>query len=50
MKQGLLEWALVTGFLVLAAAGAVALFGDEIHAALAARPAASAPPAVRPHP
>ncbi|HET8539691.1 MAG TPA: hypothetical protein VFL83_07445 [Anaeromyxobacter sp.] len=54
MKQGVTEWALVTAFLALAAAGAVAIFGDEIRAALgvgptartrAARPAPAAPAA-----
>ena len=31
-RQGLVELLLVTGFLVVAAAGAVALFGDELRA------------------
>jgi hypothetical protein len=53
MKRGVTEWALVTAFLALAAAGAVAIFGDEIRAALgvrsparaaATRPAPAAPP------
>ncbi len=43
MKQGVTEWALVTAFLALAAAGAVAIFGDEIRAALGVRPSAAAP-------
>ena len=37
MKQGLLEWALVTAFLAVAAAGAVHLWGDEIRVAFGAR-------------
>ena len=49
MKQGVTEWALVTAFLALAAAGAVAIFGDEIRGALGVRPAARAP-APRPAP
>jgi hypothetical protein len=44
MKRGLVEYALVTAFLALAAAGAIAIFGDEIRAALGLR-AAPAPPA-----
>jgi hypothetical protein len=40
MRQGVTEWAFVTAFLALAAAGAVAIFGDEIRAALGVRPAA----------
>jgi hypothetical protein len=44
MKQGLVEYALVTAFLALAAAGAIALFGDEIRGALGMRPP-SPPPA-----
>ena len=55
-RQGLAELLLVTAFLALAAAGAVALFGDELRQALGrrpppalpapvARPAAPAPPA-----
>ncbi len=48
MRQGLVEWALVTAFLALAAAGAVALFGDEIRGALGVRPhAPAAAPAPR---
>jgi hypothetical protein len=39
-KQGWVEWALVTAFLALAAAGAVAVFGDEIREALGVRPGA----------
>lgn len=42
-RQGLLELLLVTGFLALAAAGAVALFGDELRQAFGARPAAAEP-------
>jgi hypothetical protein len=34
MKPGVSEWALVTAFLALAAAGAIAVFGDEIRGAL----------------
>jgi hypothetical protein len=59
MRQGLVEYAFVTAFLVLAAAGAVAIFGDELRAALgvgsgaaahgvAARPPPAAPPAPAP--
>ena len=44
MKQGLVEWALVTAFLVLAAAGATALFGDEIRGAFGVGPAPAAMP------
>jgi hypothetical protein len=50
MKRGLVEWAFVTAFVALAAGGAIALFGDELRAALglgpapAAAPAAAAPP------
>jgi len=43
-RQGLVELLLVTAFLALAAAGAVALFGDELRQALG-RPA---PPAAAP--
>lgn len=44
-NRGLVEYLLLTAFLALAAAGAVAVFGDEIRAALGlSRPAA---PAVR---
>lgn len=39
-RQGLVELVLLTGFLALAAAGAVALFGDELRQAFGARPAA----------
>jgi hypothetical protein len=45
MKQGVTEWAFVTAFVALAAAGAVAIFGDEIRAALGVRPAARPAPA-----
>jgi len=48
VRQGLVEWALVTGFLALAAAGAVAIFGDEIRGALGVR--APAAPASAPRP
>ena len=37
MRQGLLEFAFVTAFLALAVAGALAIFGDEIRAALGLR-------------
>jgi hypothetical protein len=46
MKQGLVEYALVTAFLALVAVGALAVFGDEIRGALGLRTApapASAP-------
>jgi hypothetical protein len=46
-RRGLLEVLLVTGFLALAATGAVALFGDELRQAFGAGatgPAAAAPP------
>lgn len=42
-RQGLVELLLLTGFLALAAAGVVALFGDELRGALGGRPAAAAP-------
>ncbi len=41
-RQGLVEYLLVTAFLVLAAAGTAAVFGDEIRAAFGV-PAAPAP-------
>ena len=41
------EWALVTAFLAVAAAGAIAIFGDEIRAALGVRPVPRAPAAAR---
>jgi hypothetical protein len=50
MKQGLVEYALVTAFLALAAAGAFALFGDELRGALGLRPPAAAAPAASPTP
>jgi hypothetical protein len=43
MRQGLVEYAFLTAFLALAAAGALALFGDEIRGALGLRSAAPAP-------
>jgi hypothetical protein len=43
-RQGLLELALLVGFLTLAAAGAVALFGDELRQAFGARPPAAQRP------
>jgi hypothetical protein len=46
VKHGVTEWALVTAFLALAAAGAIAVFGDEIREALGVRPPAR-PPAPR---
>jgi Flp pilus assembly pilin Flp len=42
MRQGLVEYAFLTAFLALAAAGALALFGDEIRGALGLRAAAPA--------
>ncbi len=36
-REGLREYALVTAFLALAAAGAVILFGDQIRSALGLR-------------
>lgn len=48
MRQGLVEYALVTAFLALAAAGAVALFGDEIRGALGLRAPPAPPPASAP--
>ncbi len=36
-REGLREYALVTAFLALAAAGAVILFGDQIRGALGLR-------------
>jgi hypothetical protein len=47
MKRGLVEYALVTAFLALAAAGAIAIFGGELRAALGLGPA-PAPPAAAP--
>jgi hypothetical protein len=46
-RQGLAELLLLTGFLALAAAGAAALFGEELRQAFGARPAAAAPPTAR---
>lgn len=48
VKQGLLEYALVAAFLALAAAGAIALFGDELRGALGLRPPAAAAPSPPP--
>jgi hypothetical protein len=48
VKQGLVEYALVTAFLALAAAGALAVFGDEIRGALGLGPAANPPSALAP--
>ena len=50
MRQGLVEYALVTAFLALAAAGAIAIFGDEIRGALGLRapPAPASAPAPEP--
>jgi hypothetical protein len=36
-REGLREYALVTAFLILAAAGAIILFGEQIRAALGLR-------------
>jgi len=44
-RQGLVELLLLTGFLALAAAGTVALFGEELRQAFGARPGAGAPAA-----
>jgi hypothetical protein len=49
MKHDVTEWAIVTAFLAAVAAGAIAMFGDEIRTALgvdpgARRPAVTAPP------
>jgi hypothetical protein len=43
MRQGLAEYAFLVAFLALAAAGAVAVFGDELRVALGIRPAAPPP-------
>ncbi|WP_242394660.1 hypothetical protein [Anaeromyxobacter oryzisoli] len=37
-RRGLTEYLFLIGFLVLAAAGAVAVFGDELRAAFGVRP------------
>jgi hypothetical protein len=42
-RRGLIELLLVTGFLALAAAGAVALFGDELRQAFGVGPSAAGP-------
>ena len=54
VRRGLVEWAVVTAVLALAAAGAAHVFGDEIRAAFGVHPpssthpgAASAAPAPR---
>ena len=39
------EWALVTAFLAVAAAGAIAIFGDDIRAALGIAPVDPTAPA-----
>jgi hypothetical protein len=44
-NRGLVEYLLLTAFLALAAAGAVAVFGEELRAALGLSP--PAPAAVR---
>jgi hypothetical protein len=49
-RHGLAEYVLVMGFLALAAAGAVALFGDDIRTAFGVRPPPSATRAARPAP
>jgi Flp pilus assembly pilin Flp len=41
-RRGLAEYLLLVGFLVVAAAGAIALFGDEIRGAFGVPPAAPA--------
>ncbi|HEX9402450.1 MAG TPA: hypothetical protein VF912_20295 [Anaeromyxobacter sp.] len=38
MKQGLVEWAVVTAILLALAAGAAAVFGHEIRGAFGVRP------------
>ncbi len=50
MRRGLVEYALVTAFLALAAAGAIAVFGDEIRAALGLRPPPATPTTAVPAP
>ncbi len=42
-REGLVEYLFVAGLLALAVIGAVALFGDEIRAALGAPPPAPRP-------
>jgi hypothetical protein len=42
-RQGLTEYVLVTLFLAIAAAGTVAIFGDELRAAFGVRPPPAAP-------
>ncbi len=44
-RQGLTELVLLVGFLAIAAAGAVAVFGPELRAAFGQRKAAAAVPA-----
>ena len=52
MKQGLVEWVVVTAVLVAVAAGAAALFRDDIRAAFGMRssPAAASRAAAPPSP
>jgi hypothetical protein len=47
MRQGLVEYAVVSGVLLALAAGAIALYGNELRTALGVRPA---PVVVRPAP
>ena len=42
-RQGLSEYVLVTAFLALAAAGVIAIWGDEIRSAFGARATPAAP-------
>jgi len=42
-RKGMVEYLLVVAFVALAVAGAIALFGDEIRAALGPPPARPAP-------
>lgn len=42
-RQGMVEYLIVVAFVALAIAGAVALFGDEIRAALGTSPAGPPP-------
>ncbi len=43
-RQGLVEYLVVLAFAAIAAAGAIAIFGDEVRAAFGGRPAAEAAP------